>query len=97
MGVYVDDMHLHSMGQFGRMKMCHMTADSTDELLAMADIIGVQRKWIQYRGTWKEHFDIATSKRVLAVRAGAKEITMREGALMSRARMQTMVRASDAL
>lgn len=40
--VYVDDMY----AQFGRMKMCHMIADTTTELNAMADSIGVQRKWI---------------------------------------------------
>ena len=78
MTVYVDDMHKHPMGRFGRMKMCHMMADSTEELLRMADTIGVQRKWIQKPGTPDEHFDISTSKRGLAVIAGAQEITMRE-------------------
>lgn len=76
MTVYVDDMHTTPMGQFGRMKMCHMVADTTAELLEMADRIGVQRKWLQLAGTPKEHFDIATSKRALAVAAGAVEITM---------------------
>lgn len=74
MAVYVDDMQ----APFGRMKMCHMMADTTDELLAMADRIGVARKWLQKRGTHHEHFDIALSKRVLAVQAGAIEITRRE-------------------
>lgn len=85
MTVYVDDMHKHPMGQFGRMKMCHMTADTTDELIAMADRIGVARKWIQHPGTWREHFDIAMSKRKLAVDAGAVEETMKEGARRRRA------------
>ena len=53
MTVYVDDMHLHPMGQLGRMKMCHMIADSTEELLAMADQIGVDRRWLQKRGSLK--------------------------------------------
>lgn len=74
MAVYVDDMR----APFGRMKMCHMIADSTSELLAMADKIGVARKWIQAAGTSREHFDISLSKRALAVAAGAKEITQRE-------------------
>jgi hypothetical protein len=78
MTVYVDDMHLTPMGQFGRMKMCHMVADTREELLAMCKTIGVNTKWIQKAGTWKEHFDIATSKRELAVKAGAKEVTMKE-------------------
>ena len=70
MAVYVDDMK----APFGRMVMCHMLADTTAELLAMADKIGVQRKWLQKAGTPREHFDIALSKRAEAVRAGAIEI-----------------------
>ena len=76
MTVYVDDMHTTPMGQFGRMKMCHMVADTTAELLAMADRIGVQRKWLQSAGTPREHFDIAMSKRAEAVAAGAVECRM---------------------
>lgn len=72
--VYIDNME----APFGRMKMCHMIADSTEELLAMADKIGVQRKWIQYPGTKKEHFDICLSKKAKAITFGAKAITMRQ-------------------
>lgn len=72
--VYVDDMK----AQFGRMKMCHMIADTSEELLAIADKIGVDRKWIQNKGTHREHFDICLTKRQLAVNAGAKEISMLE-------------------
>ncbi|MDD2063015.1 DUF4031 domain-containing protein [Pseudomonas sp. 25571] len=75
MTVYVDDMN----AGYGRMKMCHMFADSTDELLAMADKIGVQRKWIQHAGTVKEHFDICLSKRAKAIGMGAVAITYPEG------------------
>jgi hypothetical protein len=78
MSVYVDDMYKSPMGQFGRMKMSHMMADSTEELLAMADKIGVQRKWIQEKGDRLEHFDIAIVKRNLAIEAGAIPIGMRE-------------------
>jgi Protein of unknown function (DUF4031) len=70
MSVYVDV----SMWPFGRMMMCHMKADSSAELLAMADAIGVARKWIQYPGTVKEHFDICKSKRAKAVALGAIEV-----------------------
>lgn len=77
MTVYVDDMHMTPMGQYGRMKMCHMIADSDEELHAMADRIGVARKWHQKPGTHHSHYDIAMSKRVLAVEAGAVEVTMR--------------------
>lgn len=74
MSVFVDDME----AQFGRMVMCHMIADSTDELLEMADKIGVQRKWIQNEGSYREHFDVSKDKRRLAVAFGAVEITQRE-------------------
>lgn len=77
MAVYVDDMK----AKFGRLVMCHMIADSTDELLAMAEKIGVALKWLQKAGTRHEHFDIAMSKRKLAVDAGAIEITQRELAM----------------
>ena len=43
MTVYVDDME----AGYGRMVMCHMWADTLDELLEMADAIGVQRRWLQ--------------------------------------------------
>lgn len=75
---------------FGRMIMAHMTADTTEELLVMADRIGVQRKWIQYPNTWKEHFDICKSKRDLAVKNGAIEVDHKgETDLMQRKRAAT--------
>lgn len=86
MAVYVDDMHTTPMGQFGRMKMCHMIADNDDELHAMADRIGVKRKWHQKPGTHHSHYDIAMTKRALAVSAGAIEITMSELARITRAK-----------
>lgn len=70
MSVYVDDMD----AAFGKMKMCHMIADTHSELLAMADRIGVARRWIQNAGTNREHFDICLSKKRLAIAAGAVEI-----------------------
>lgn len=89
MTVYVDNMHESKLGSFGRMKMSHMIADTTEELLAMADRIGVQRKWLQYPGTSKEHFDIALCKRSLAVAAGAVEIDMLQTSAMCRRRRET--------
>ncbi|MDO9504896.1 DUF4031 domain-containing protein, partial [Hydrogenophaga sp.] len=75
MTVYVDDMR----ASYGRMKMCHMLADTDEELHAMADFIGVQRKWWQSpEHTSGSHYDIALSKRALAVLCGAVEITWRQ-------------------
>jgi len=70
MAVYIDNAFL----PFRRMVMCHMIADTTEELLVMADKIGVQRKWIQDAGTYQEHFDICKEKRELAIKAGAIEV-----------------------
>lgn len=70
MAVYVDNMR----APFGRMVMCHMVADTDAELHAMADQIGVDRRWHQKPGTIYSHYDIALSKRALAVKAGALEI-----------------------
>jgi hypothetical protein len=83
MAVYVDDMYdfkkyNSNVGQFGRMKMSHMVADTSSELVEMANKIGVNKKWIQYPGTPREHFDICMSKRKLAIKNGAVEITWRQ-------------------
>lgn len=69
MTVYVDNMR----SSFGRMIMVHMLADTAEELHAMADKIGVQRKWFQ-----GDHYDVCLEKRKLAVAAGAQEVTSRE-------------------
>ena len=72
MSVYVDT----SIYAYGRMVMCHMIADIPEELHAMADRIGVARKWFQDPARGKAsfwHYDIAKSKRAIAVAAGAIE------------------------
>lgn len=73
MSVYVDNMR----ARFGRMVMCHMVADSLDELHAMADRIGVARRWFQNKPRMP-HYDICLAKRALAVQHGAVEIEWRE-------------------
>jgi alkanesulfonate monooxygenase SsuD/methylene tetrahydromethanopterin reductase-like flavin-dependent oxidoreductase (luciferase family) len=85
MTVYVDDMN----APYGRMKMCHMLADTDEELHAMADRIGVARKWWQSpEKTSGSHYDIALSKKALAIAAGAVAITWRQaGAMNARRRI----------
>lgn len=85
MTVYVDDMR----APFGRMVMCHMLADTDDELHAMADRIGVARRWHQGPPAHDSHYDISLSKRALAVQAGAVEITYRQCATMNLRRRAT--------
>ncbi|WP_448205451.1 DUF4031 domain-containing protein [Azospirillum sp. sgz302134] len=85
MTVYVDDWKAPHRG----MRMCHLVADSTDELLRMVDRISVARRWIQHPGTAEEHFDVALSKRELAIAAGAVPITWRQYGGMVNRRRQT--------
>lgn len=75
---------------FGRMIMCHMIADTDDELHEMAVIIGIHTKWWQSpEKTSGSHYDIALSKRALAVKSGAVEITLRQCAAMNARRRST--------
>ncbi len=92
MAVYVDDVR----HRFGNMVMCHLWADTDDELLAMVDKIGVQRKWIQghktlsfgkHRDASWVHFDIALSKKALAIAAGAV-LTDRYGPVIHTSRLK---------
>lgn len=89
MPVYVDDMHLYPMGQFGRMKMSHLLADTDEELHAMADKIGVARRWHQAPPRHDSHYDIALSKRAQALAHGAISITLRQASAMNLRRRAT--------
>lgn len=58
--------------------MCHMVADTEEELDAMAAKIGLRLSWKQENEERKKgtvgalvHYDIAESKRRLAIKAGA--------------------------
>ena len=75
MAVYVDP----PVSRLGRMVMCHMAADTLEELHAMADAIGVNRR--HYQGppvTPRPHYDICKAKRTLAVKLGALEVRPRD-------------------
>lgn len=81
MTVYVDT----SVHAFGRMLLSHMLADSDEELHAMADAIGVDRRHWQHR-TYS-HYDICQTKRKKALRLGARVVSMRElGQILQRQR-----------
>jgi hypothetical protein len=70
--VYVD----FQRNSLGRMKMCHMIADTLDELHAMAQAIGMRREWFQ--DTSFPHYDVSLTRRSEAVRRGAVELERRE-------------------
>lgn len=85
MTVYVDNMN----AAYGRMIMCHMIADTVDELHNMADTIGVSRRHYQSPPRHRSHYDICLTKKELAIKAGAIPITLRQSAVMSGVQRRT--------
>ncbi len=79
MTVYVDD----AKNPYGRMFMCHMAADSIEELHAMAEKLGLKRDYFQGHRA-HPHYDICIAKRRLAVKYGAREVTQRQMVLIMR-------------
>lgn len=70
--VYIDNYN----APFRGMTMCHMMAETVEELDAFAKSIGLNPAWRQ-GGSWP-HYDVAMSKKKQAIAAGAKEVTCRE-------------------
>lgn len=61
---------------------CHMLPqDHTDlaveELHQLAESIGLKRDWFQTKTRWL-HYDLTASRRALALRAGAVEVSTKE-------------------
>ena len=69
MTVYVDDM----AARHGRMIMFHMVADTDHELHAMAERLGIARRWFQ-----GDHYDVSKGAREIAIQNGALSITFRQ-------------------
>lgn len=73
MTVYIDNAFL----PYGRMLMCHMIADTEEELHKMAEKIGIERRWYQSKSS-VPHYDVSKGKRILAIALGAQEVTSKE-------------------
>lgn len=74
MSVYVDQ----EKNPYRHMIMCHMVADTLDELHAMAQRLGLKRSWFQVSRSGMPHYDICQTKREQAIRFGAVEIDRRK-------------------
>ncbi len=57
---------------------CHMIADTLEELHQMADKIGMKRSWFQSGKVDMPHYDLVESKRKLAIKNGAVEISRKQ-------------------
>jgi len=66
-----------------------MVADTDEELYAMMDRIGIARIWWQAPSKHRNHYDIALSKRALAVKAGYVELTWRQTSIITLRRATT--------
>jgi hypothetical protein len=75
MAVYVDNAAI----PYGLMKMCHMVADTAQELHEMANKLGI--KFEHYHNY---HYNICQSKRRKAIELGAVKITFRQAVLVRR-------------
>jgi hypothetical protein len=82
--IYVDEVrHWGKRGEW-----CHMMTDGDiDELHRMAARIGLQRSWFQEKNARHPHYDLRPSKRALAIKAGAVEVSSAE--LLQRCTRQT--------
>lgn len=74
MTVYVDQ----EKNKYRHMLMSHLVADSIDELHAMADRLGLKRRWFQVSNNGTPHYDVCQTKRALAISLGAIEIDRRK-------------------
>lgn len=74
MTVYVDDMQRPATVGRISARWSHMLADTTEELHEFADRLGLNRAWVQYPGTHREHYDLTEKRRREALRLGAVAI-----------------------
>ena len=88
MSAYVDPIR-HYPGLAAHLPVqhwCHMTADTVEELHAMAAAIGMPRRVFQDHA-YRWHYDLTAPRRAMAVEMGALEISSRDMIRIMRARV----------
>lgn len=80
MTVYIDQLKEYPRRPHGHLLWCHMFADTTAELHAMAKRLGLRASWFQGQDPRLEfqHYDVTESKRREARRLGAVEMSTRQ-------------------
>ncbi len=86
MTCYVDIVRDYPDAGLRYTRFCHLLADTREELHAMAEALGMPRRYFQDH-PWRWHHDLPEPLRARAIELGAKEITLQEvGALLRRRR-----------
>lgn len=85
MSCYVDALRSYPEAGLRYSEFCHLLADTREELDAMADRIGMPRRFLQDH-PWRWHYDLPEPLRAKAVAAGAVEVSMRQVADLLKAR-----------
>jgi hypothetical protein len=82
---YVDSVRDYPEAGLRHTRLCHLLADTREELHAMADELGIPRRFFQDH-QWRWHHDLPEQLRARAVQLGAVEVTMHEVGALLRAR-----------
>jgi Protein of unknown function (DUF4031) len=84
MTCYVDAIREYPGAGLRFTRFCHLLADTREELHAMADELGIPRKYFQDH-PWRWHHDLPEPLRARAVELGAEEVTLHDvGALLKK-------------
>ncbi len=89
MSCYVDAVRAYPGAGLRFTEYCHLLADTRGELHAMADRIGMPRRFFQDH-PWRWHYDLPAHLRAEAVRHGAKELTLHEVGAVLRERRHSL-------
>ena len=81
MTVYVNDANIRNKD--GKLIICHMCADTLDELHKMAKAIGVSREW--HQDMRLPRYALSEIKKEKAIERGAKEVSKADFVFLSSA------------
>ncbi|MDP9118477.1 MAG: DUF4031 domain-containing protein [Actinomycetota bacterium] len=93
MTCYVDTVRSYPGKGLRFSEFCHLLADTPAELHAMADALGIPRRFYQDH-LWRWHHDLPEHLRARAVELGAREITMHEVGALLRERRAALLTTS---
>jgi chromosome condensin MukBEF complex kleisin-like MukF subunit len=85
MACYVDSVRSYPEAGLRFTEFCHLLADTREELHALADELGIPRRFFQDH-PWRWHYDVPRHLRDRAVELGAVEVDMHRVGTLLRAR-----------